>query len=500
MNLSTGKISLRTRLYLLTAMVFCALLIALVSASRTAKTSAAYAGRQAEINVNLAVREIAREAMDYETERGDYNPKRPLPPHLRELNERYKDEFSRTVAAGLRRFDDVSGGFCADDFSLKSFIGVQNFSADELAQIKNACRESAAAKTAVTKKLEIGANILNISVLPVEENKFKDNTVSAVFAARQTPQANIFADRFNLLTQGFLLISIIASAILAFFTLRDWRAGMFKIETGLNAIAGDLSERIDEPKIAELNRISREINNLAGNLESNVNRQKQLEADLVRNEKLAALGRVASGVAHEVRNPLASMKLKIQLAERHKSDEIKLGNTFNVLLEEIERLDGIVKKLLDVSRPAKLNLVETNLKTILESRIPLLKEKSESQKVRVESSLENDLLLGADSEKLAQVFDNLLLNSLEAMPDGGVLEILAAKKDAQIAVEISDEGTGISEEIRTRLFEPFFTTKDKGTGLGLAISREIIEAHGGKLYLAESTKGAKFTIELPAQK
>lgn len=498
MSLSIEKTSLRARLYLLTAMVFIALLIAGVSAFRTARTSVAYAERQAEINVNLAVREIARQSADYETGRGDYRLDRPLPPHLRELNDRYKDDFSRMVAAGLRRFEDVSGGFCSAGDDFKGFVAVQNFSADELAQIKNACRESAANGTVITKKLGIGENILHISVAPSEENNFGKASVTGVFAVCQTAQTNIFADRFNLLTQVFLLISIIVSAILAFLTLRDWRSGMFKIETGLNAIAGNLAERIEEPKITELNRISREINDLAESLESNISRQKQLEVNLARNEKLAALGRVASGVAHEVRNPLASMKLKIQLAERHKSDEIKLGKTFDVLLEEINRLDGIVKKLLDVSRPAKLSFTEIDLKNIVERRISLLREKAESFKVKIETSLENDLQISGDDEKLTQVFDNLLLNGIEAMPEGGVLNVSAYKKDSQIVIEIADEGMGISKEVNARLFEPFFTTKDKGTGLGLAISREIIEAHHGRLYAAEIAKGAKFVIELTA--
>jgi signal transduction histidine kinase len=500
MGLSIGKTSLRVRLYLLTAMVFIALLIAGVSAFRTARTSAAYTERQAEINVNLAVREIARQSADYETGRGDYRPDRPLPPHLRELDDRYKDKFSRMIAVGLGRFEDVSGGFCTIGDDFKGFISVQSFSSEELSQIKNACRESSATGTIVTKKLGIGENILHISVAPLEENNFEKASVTGVFAVRQTARTNMFADRFNLLTQGFLLLSIIVSVILAFLTLRDWRTGMFKIETGLNAIAGNLAERIEEPKIVELNRISREINDLAENLQSNLSRQKQLEIDLVRNEKLAALGRVASGVAHEVRNPLASMKLKIQLAERHKSNEAKLEKTFDVLLEEIERLDGIVKKLLEVSRPAKLNFTEVNLKSVIESRIALLREKAESGKVRLETSLENNLEISGDGKKLTQVFDNLLLNGLEAMPEGGTLFISAHRKESQITVEIADEGAGLSEEAKARLFEPFFTTKDNGTGLGLAISREIIESHHGRLYATKSAKGAKFVIELPVQK
>lgn len=493
---------MRTRLYLLTALVFFALLVAMVSAFRTARTTTVFAQRQAIININWAVRELAREAADFETNRGDFDRNRKLPPHLREIYSRYNDEFSRTTAATLYRFEEVSGGFCTTNSEFKGEIFKQNFSAEETSEVKKICRELSANNETETKRIVFGGRILYIAVLPItdENNNFKSNSINGVFAAREVAQANIFADRFNLLTQMFLLISIIISIIFAFLTLRDWRSGMFKIETGLSAISGDLSKRIDEPKIDELNIISREINNLAKNLESNIARQKQLENDLARNEKLAALGRVASGVAHEVRNPLASMKLKIQLAERNKTDKSKLNKTFNVLLEEIERLDGLVRKLLDVSRPSKMNLSEINLVDVIGRRISLIKEKAELNSVKIETSFAENLNVEADGEKLAQVFDNLLLNAVEAMPNGGILKVLAGANDNKAIVEISDEGTGISDDIKARLFEPFFTTKDKGTGLGLAISREIIEAHSGRLYSAESENGAKFVIELPTGK
>lgn len=501
MNLSIGKISLRTRLYLLTGIVLIAFLIAIISAVRTARTSDIFAQRQAAIDVNWAAREIAQEAKDYESDRSDFERNRKLLPHLREINNRYPDVFSRTTAAALHRFENISGGFCTTDGNLKGEIINQSLSVNEISQIKNFCREMPENNSSEKNKIELGENSLFIVVTPFSGGKkeFNDSSINGVFAVRQVSQSNIFTDRFNLLTQLFLLMSIIVSVLFAFLTLRDWRKGMFKIETGLNAIGGNLTERIDAPKIAELNHISKEINRLAENLEANILRQKQLESDLTRNEKLAALGRVASGVAHEVRNPLASMKLKIQLAERQKTGEAKIEKTFAVLLEEIERLDGIVKKLLDVSRPAKLNFAEINVKNIIERRISLLKEKAENENIEVKLSAEKNLQAKADGEKLAQVFDNLLLNAIEAMPGGGVLRISTAKKDTQIMIEIADEGAGISENVKARLFEPFFTTKDKGTGLGLAISREIIEAHGGRLYAAESAKGAKFVIELPAE-
>lgn len=502
MNLSIGKISLRTRLYLLTAMVLVAFTVAVISAVRTARTSDVFMQRQAATDVTRAARELAQEAGDYESERGDFERNRKLPPHLHDIYSRYSDAFSRTTAAALNRFENVSGGFCTTNGNLKGEIFNQSFSDSDVSQIANICRELSENSGAKTTRIDLGATTIFITAMPItaENDEFKNNSINGVFAARQIAQSNIFADRFNLLTQLFLLISIIVSVVFAFLTLRDWRSGMFKIETGLSNISGSLSSRIDEPKLKELNKISKEINNLAQNLETNIQRQKQLENDLVQNEKLAALGRVASGVAHEVRNPLASMKLKIQLAERNKSDQAKLDKTFDVLLEEIERLDKLVRKLLDAGRPSKLNPSKISLVNLVVGRVSLLSEKAKLNGVNIVDSVASDLSVEADAEKLAQVIDNLLLNALEAMPNGGNLKIAGDQRADKAFIEISDEGKGISSEIKDRLFEPFFTTKDKGTGLGLAISREIIEAHGGKLYPAESEKGAKFIIELPAQK
>ncbi len=259
-----------------------------------------------------------------------------------------------------------------------------------------------------------------------------------------------------------------------------------------------MTARIELPPTLELAEISRSINDLTAHLESNLRREAELEKSLAHSEKLASLGRVVAGVAHEVRNPLASMKLKIQLAERNKFEPTKIGKTFDVLQEEIERLDNLVKKLLDLSCPERLNLSQISLIELIEQRLSLINEKADAQNVRLEFDNENKTAeLAADGERLAQVFDNLFRNALEAMPNGGRLKIALGKESDVYRIELSDTGAGFSDTERERLFEPFFTTKDNGTGLGLTISREIIEAHGGKIYLLDNeAEGATFAVEL----
>lgn len=512
------KTSLRTRLVLLTAVSVLALVIALVSAYRTARTSEAFARRQAESNVSNAARELAREARDYPNGRSDSTAaatsgakKRPpmMPPHEREILARYNDSFSRSSAIALHRFADTAGGFCAGSGGgeILGLTAAENFGAmpneQEREAIKNFCRQMNRTQDFSSGQIAVGDNVFFYAVAPaLFENDVGNETNGAIFGAfafRRLPASpGVFGDWFNLLTQGFLLASVIGLTAFSFLTWRDWQSGMRQIETGLREISNDLRARIIAPPMPELNRVGNSINNLAADLDANLQRRKELEQTLVRNEKLAALGRVVAGVAHEVRNPLASMKLKIQLATRGDFEKRKIEKTFDVLQQEIERLDNLVKKLLDVSRPARLNFSGFSLIELIRQRLSLVAEQAAAQNVKIEFNAPGEAAkIIADRERLAQVFDNLFRNALEAMPSGGTLEISLEKESDFYRVKIADTGAGFSAEERERLFEPFFTTRDKGTGLGLTISRELTEAHGGKIRLIDDeAKGAAFVVEL----
>ncbi len=490
MFLLLKKMSLRARLMALTAFALIALLIAVLSAYRTARTSEFYAERQAAASVNAAVRELSRRTNEAENFGGKDNK---MPPHVREAFEKYQDVPTRRTAIALHGDSEVSGGFCDSKNEISGAIYNQNFSQDEMQFVQNACRGS---NSNDTRRYDFQSSTLFVASADFDG---ADNEIKRVFAARSVAKSGVFADRFNFLTQSFLLISVIGLVVFSFLTLRDWRGGMLKIERGLREMPDDLSNRIDAPPLAELNRISLEINRLAENLETNLMRQKSLEKDLAHSEKLAALGRMASGAAHEIRNPLAAMKLKIQLAERSKFDAGKLEKTFAVLTEEIERLDNIVKKLLEASRPAKLNFSRIKIDDLLKNRLAMIAEKAAANSVEIKFETNDGVPeIEADAEKLTQVFDNLLNNALEAMPDGGILRVNVSTEYEKFIVEIADTGAGVDDGDKARIFELFYTTKDKGTGLGLAISREIVEAHGGKMrFESELDKGAAFFVELP---
>ena len=488
MNFSFSKISLQTRLLLTTAFALLAVVIAVLSAYRTAQTSAFYAERQAQTSVGAVLRELENGTQISEI--GGRN--RRIPPHVREALEKYTNEKTRAVAVAVGAEREVSAGFCAANGDASGAIFNQNFTADETPYLKNACRNLDENKS---RRYEFKDSTLFLETANFIE---PDGEFIGAFAARSVGKSGIFADRFNFATQAFLLASAVGLLIFSFFTLREWRGGMRKIESGLRRIPVDLSERIEAPPIAELAFLSGAINRLAENLQNNLEKQTALDRDLAANEKLAALGRVASGAAHEIRNPLAAMKLKIQLAARSGYDREKLEKTFAVLDEEIARLDNIIGKMLDTGKARAANFAMLAPDQILRARLEMLAEKAAAQNVRIDVDLaENSIKIRADREKLTQVFDNLLLNALEAMPDGGVLHVKSFAENNKIIYEFQDSGAGVSIEEKDKIFEPFYTTKDTGTGLGLAISREIVEAHYGRLSLAESEKGACFRLELP---
>ncbi len=225
---------------------------------------------------------------------------------------------------------------------------------------------------------------------------------------------------------------------------------------------------------------------------------KQLEADIQRKEQLAAIGELSSSIAHEIRNPLASLKGSIQMLKEGVFQESHKEKLMEIALKEMDRLNRIVTDFLTYSRPAPLVWNAVNICALLDTTIELLKNAASENKISIKKQYSNDIEIIADSGKLQQVFLNLGLNAIEAMPDGGELTIAISDKNDTIEVDFEDTGTGIEEKNLKKIFYPFFTTKEQGTGLGLAISYRIIEEHRGTIDLKTVPgSGTKFRITLP---
>ncbi len=223
--------------------------------------------------------------------------------------------------------------------------------------------------------------------------------------------------------------------------------------------------------------------------------------EVIQSERLAAVGELAAGVAHELRNPLTSVKLLLQHASRHPSDFKISESQLALILNEIRRMESTIQGLLDFSRTPALHRVRHDLRETLRRSLNLVDGRLRQHRLELVTSISSQpIWVDGDAEQLNQVFVNLLLNSIEAVPDDGRLDVSAEfSADSQRArVVVQDTGTGIAKDVMARLFEPFATTKERGTGLGLAISRRIVTEHQGTIT-AENLpdRGAVFTIELP---
>jgi signal transduction histidine kinase/putative methionine-R-sulfoxide reductase with GAF domain len=227
---------------------------------------------------------------------------------------------------------------------------------------------------------------------------------------------------------------------------------------------------------------------------------KKTEAQLIRSEKLAALGQLAAGIAHEIRNPLTSINILIHSLTENLPAKISCREDLKVIEEEILRINEIVDQFLRFARPASPLFEKTDLLPIFEEILQLLRPQMERGKITVKKEFESLPLITVDKEQIKQVILNLLMNAIQAMPAGGELGIKGrfSKDGYWVELAIQDSGLGIPPEDMDKLFDPFFSTKEGGIGLGLSIAHRIIDQHHGKIEVeSHPGNGTLFTISLP---
>jgi len=256
----------------------------------------------------------------------------------------------------------------------------------------------------------------------------------------------------------------------------------------LNYMAGSVAIALENARLyTELSDFAQEL--------------KKSQAQLVQAEKLAAMGRLAASIAHEINNPLQAIHNCLHLTLKKPLNEEKKTRYLGMAQEEVERLITIVQRMLEFYRPSKEGMAPTDVHTIIENVLALSSKRLQHGKITVTKKLAPDLpVINAVSDQLKQVFLNLVINAVEAMPKGGELCIEAklSEDGDELSVALTDTGVGLSEKEQENIFEPFFTTKATGTGLGLSVSYGIIERHGGRIKVqSELGKGATFTIYLP---
>jgi len=230
-------------------------------------------------------------------------------------------------------------------------------------------------------------------------------------------------------------------------------------------------------------------------------KMKEMEKELAMKERLVSLGKLASGMAHEIRNPLNAISMSVQRLKREfipENEKEEYYEFIDIMKGELTRVDRIVEEFL-LSTKAHVPFLNENLYTIIEEVTTILKEKATSKKIDIINKMDKDIHVHAQKGRLKQAFHNIILNSIEAIEDDGVVEISAEHKGKNINIYIKDSGTGIKKEELHNIFEYYYTTKDKGIGLGLPISYMIIKDHGGEIkVISEEGKGTEFIISLPA--
>lgn len=234
---------------------------------------------------------------------------------------------------------------------------------------------------------------------------------------------------------------------------------------------------------------------LLSRFQSYISALTSIHNDLRQKEKLAVIGQMATAIAHEIKNPLSSLKGFTQLQqEKDKEDD----QYYPIMLNEIDRINAIVTDLLILGKPNTALKSEKKLGEIIQYVLTVIKPHAERQDIQIEMKLNDSPELLCDENQLKQVFINLIKNSMEAMPEGGKVTIQSEKSSDFVVVSIVDEGCGIESDRLDKLGEPFYTTKQNGTGLGIMVTKKIIEEHGGTFRIASTLgKGTTVTITLP---
>ncbi|MCF6285679.1 MAG: ATP-binding protein [Candidatus Hydrogenedentes bacterium] len=233
-------------------------------------------------------------------------------------------------------------------------------------------------------------------------------------------------------------------------------------------------------------------------LTQDITEHKMLEAEAMNAKRMALLGTLAAGIAHEVGNPLASMSTQLRLLERNRS-EAYVKEAHQLIQQQIDRLSLIVRDISQFARPAQKKRAICQINTVLGQAVTLIKFHRQTRRMTINTTLDRTLPdTMAVKDELMQVFLNLGFNAVEAMTGGGTLNIRTSVQQGEILVEFLDTGPGISEEARTRIFEPFFSSKEDGLGLGLSIAHKIVTLHGGHIEARNNAGGgALFSMILP---
>ncbi|MDZ7291591.1 MAG: ATP-binding protein [candidate division KSB1 bacterium] len=400
----------------------------------------------------------------------------------------------------LASFSGVEGGYYLVKFDL--FVGFSFPTAREpkpaygpppreFHLIRNQIQQSLAQRQALVRLHQFEPTVFPLATAPLIIN---GEAIAGVWAMIRV-EAMLPSRRLTRLL-NFSAVASLLGIIVAIVISWILRKRVEEIKLGLEILREDTSFRFP-PRRGVLGSITRAINEMVLIHTAERKRREELERELRQREKLAALGKLVAGVAHEVKTPLATLKTRIQMWQRklrqhHEANEpceVISEESMRMVIQEIDRLADLVKRLLIFSKPVANNMKPANLHQVIEQTLTLIQAQADEQHIDIVTRFDSNVPpITLDPTGMEQVFLNICTNALEAMPEGGKLYLSTDFLPWENAVRITvrDSGKGIPLDILDKVFDPFFTTKEQGVGLGLSIAYEIVQAHGGKIEFVPS--------------
>jgi signal transduction histidine kinase len=300
------------------------------------------------------------------------------------------------------------------------------------------------------------------------------------------------------------LLGPVSGLIVGFGIARALSRSIARLSVRLEDARAQLDQEVASVKLSagsNLGDLDRQLDHVVDRVRAVAEQVQRQQAEMLRSEQLAAVGQLAASVAHEVRNPLTSIKMLVGAALKSPRTQALTPDDLGVICKEVGRLEQTVQGLLDFARPSKPQRQPADMRSVVGGALDLVRARARQQGVRLDVRQPDEpVIASVDSGQLNTVLVNLLLNALDAQPQGGLVEVsLRNGRDVQITVD--DNGPGIAAALQPRLFTPFASTKATGTGLGLSICRRVLQEHGGTIAAKNRPEGgARFTLVLPASR
>jgi signal transduction histidine kinase len=482
--------SLRTRLIALWVMLAASALVTALLLLQFYRQSANFQVTRAEDTVIRACRDIGDRYAFFVSGWQGSNA---------DIDERFKSELTDVVRAALGRAGNVEGGIWQSTngslaYAFPTYEGTgpkTDLPAAELPTIRQANLDALKNERPVTVRQSGQSQVLILHACPLEGPILKVTawTMTRVFTGQGRAYNQFLAGL------AVLAFTVLGSAAWLGLVLVGWSRKIARLET---ALAARETGGSDFPALArtgerELDRLVDALNTTGKYLKTE--RQRSAAA-----ERLAAVGRLAAGLAHEIRNPIAAMRLKAENALAS-DDESRSKSALRAILDQVGRLDSLLRNLLTMTQRSQPVVVDVGLRAFLDRIMEAHAELASSKKITLAvTASDNPPPAGQfDVDQIRRGLDNLILNAIQNTPAGGSITLSATGKNQKLHLRVADSGPGVAAAVADRLFEPFVTGRPDGTGLGLAIVREIARAHGGDARLVPSAKGAIFEIELPWQ-